>query len=131
MSATKTQTSIYFITGSDEAAVKKAARALVEKLAPAADAFGLETIDGAVDTVDAATNAVEQAISGLLTLPFLGGSKVVWLKSATFLADGVTGRSDSVVSAMEKLGEVLKAGLPEETIFVLSAPQADKAEDFV
>ncbi len=126
MSATKTQTSIYFITGSDEAAVKKAARALVEKLAPAADAFGLETIDGAVDTVDAATNAVEQAISGLLTLPFLGGSKVVWLKSATFLADGVTGRSDSVVSAMEKLGEVLKAGLPEETIFVLSAPQADK-----
>lgn len=126
MPATKTKTSIYFITGSDEAGVKKAARALVEKLAPGADAFGLETIDGAVETVDAATNAIEQAMQGLLTLPFLGGEKVVWLKSALFLADSVAGRSESVVSAMEKLCEVLKAGLPEETIFVLSAPQADK-----
>jgi DNA polymerase-3 subunit delta len=123
----KTKTSsIYFVTGSDESAVKKAARALAEKLAPGADAFGLETIDGAVDTVDACTRAAEDAVQALLTLPFLGGSKLVWLKSATFLADSVAGRSESVTNALEKLCAVLKAGLPEGVIFLLSAPQADK-----
>lgn len=125
MSATKTK-SIYFITGSDEAAVKKGASALAQKLAPGADAFGLEQIDGAVETVGDSVNAIEQAIQGVLTLPFLGGAKVVWLKSAAFLSDSVAGRSDAVLEALEKLTEVLKSGLPEGTIFILSAPQPDK-----
>ena len=51
--ASQTST-IYFITGSDESAVKKAAVTLAAELAPGADAFGLDMIDGAVDTVDAA-----------------------------------------------------------------------------
>lgn len=119
-------TSIYFLTGSDEAAVKKAALTLASKLAPGADAFGMETIDGAVETVDTATRAVEESIQALLTLPFLGGTKLVWLKSAAFLADSIAGRSDSVSTAMEKLCEVLKAGLPDGVTFLLSAPQADK-----
>lgn len=127
MAAAKTKTSnMYFLTGSDESGVKKAAVALAAKLAPGADAFGLEVIDGAVDTVDPATRAVEETIQALLTLPFLGGSKLVWLKSAVFLADSVAGRSDSVVGAMEKLCEVLKSGLPDGVTFLLSAPQADK-----
>jgi DNA polymerase III, delta subunit len=127
MPAAKTKTSpIYFVTGSDEAAVKKAARALAEKLAPGADAFGLETIDGAVDTVEACVRAVEDTVQALLTLPFLGGSKLVWLKSATFLSDNVTGRSDSVLEALEKLCNVLKEGLPDGVTFLLSATQPDK-----
>ncbi len=127
MPAAKSKTSnIHFLTGSDESGVKKAASALAGKLAPGADAFGLETIDGAVDTVDAATRAVEATIQALLTLPFLGGTKLVWLKSATFLADSVAGRSESVVAAVEKLCEILKSGLPDDVIFLLSAPQADK-----
>jgi len=117
---------LHFLTGSDEAAVKKAATALAAQLAPGADAFGLETIDGAVDGVDAAVNSLEQTIQALLTLPFLGGTKLVWLKSASFLADSVTGRSDSIASALEKLCGVLKAGLPDDVTFLLSAPQADK-----
>jgi DNA polymerase-3 subunit delta len=127
MPAAKTTTSsLYFVTGSDEASVKKAASALAKKLAPDADAFGLETIDGAVDTVDACTRAAEETVQALLTLPFLGGTKLVWLKSAAFLADSVAGRSDSVANALEKLCDVLKEGLPDGITFLLSAPQADK-----
>lgn len=127
MPAAKTKDSrIYFVTGSDEAAVKKAASALAKKLAPDADAFGLETIDGAVDTVDAAASAAREAVQALLTLPFLGGTKLVWLKSASFLADSVAGRSETVVEAVEALCDVLKSGLPEGVTFILSAPQADK-----
>lgn len=123
--ASKTTTS-YFVTGSDEAAVKKAAVALAAELAPGADAFGLETIDGAVDTVDAAAGKIHETTQALLTLPFLGGSKLVWLKSATFLADTVTGRSESVSDALENLCEILKNPLPEGVVFLISAPEPDK-----
>ena len=102
---------IHFLTGSDEAAVRKAASALARELAPGADVFGLETIDGAVDSVDAAAKCVQETMQSLLTLPFLGGSKLVWLKNASFLADNVAGRSESVLAALEKLCEVLNSGL--------------------
>ena len=127
MAAAKTKSSqIHFLTGSDESEVKKAAGALAAELAPGADAFGMETIDGAVDTVDAASDKVNETIQALLTLPFLGGSKLVWLKSATFLADTIAGKSQTVLDGLEKLCEVLQAGLPEGVVFLLSAPQADK-----
>lgn len=127
MPAAKSKTSaIHFLTGSDEAAVKKTAAALAQELAPGADAFGLETIDGAVDTVDAAAAAVRDTIQALLTMPFMGGTKLVWLKSATFLADSVTGRSEAVQEGLAELVALLGKGLPEGVTFLFSAPQADK-----
>lgn len=124
--SSKANSQIHFLTGSDESAVKKAASALAVEIAPGADAFSLETIDGAVDTVDACVGKIRDTVQALLTMPFLSGTKLVWLKSATFLADSVAGRSDSTIEALEKLCEVLKQGLPEGVTFILSAPQADK-----
>jgi DNA polymerase-3 subunit delta len=117
---------IHFLTGSDEAAVRKAAFALAGELAPGADVFGLETIDGAVDTADAAAKCVQETIQSLLTLPFLNGTKLVWLKNASFFADSVAGRSESVLVAIERLCGILISGLPEGVSFLLSAPLADK-----
>ena len=117
---------IHFLTGSDEAAVRKAALALAGELAPGADVFGLETIDGAVDTADAAAKCVQETIQSLLTLPFLNGTKLVWLKNASFFADSVAGRSESVIVAIERLCGILISGLPEGVSFLLSAPLADK-----
>ncbi|HEY5769433.1 MAG TPA: DNA polymerase III subunit delta [Terrimicrobium sp.] len=117
---------IHFLTGTDEGAVRKAAAVLAHELAPGADVFGLETIDGAVDNVEAATKSVHETMQSLLTLPFLGGSKLVWLKNASFLADSVAGRSESVLEALERLCGILIAGLPDGVTFLLSAPLADK-----
>jgi DNA polymerase III subunit delta len=117
---------VHFVTGSDEAAVRKAAMELAKELAPDADVFGLEVIDGAADNVEAAVNALQQASQALLTLPFLGGSKLVWLKNASFLADAGAGRSEGVTRALERLCQVLESGLPEGLSFLLSAPLADK-----
>ncbi|MEX1119037.1 MAG: DNA polymerase III subunit delta [Terrimicrobiaceae bacterium] len=118
--------SCHFVAGSDEVGVKRAAKALSEKLAPGADAFGMEIIDGAVDGADAAAGKVEAALGAVMTLPFLGGKKLVWLKSAAFLADTVTGRSEAVLAALEKLADALENGLPEGVEFLMSAPGADK-----
>ena len=126
VSTKKRASEVHFVTGSDEAAVRKAAVEFAKDLAPDADVFGLEVIDGAVDNVEAAINALQQASQALLTLPFLGGSKLVWLKNASFLADVGAGRSESVTDALDTLCQVLESGLPEGVSFLLSAPLADK-----
>jgi DNA polymerase-3 subunit delta len=121
MAAKKTTSAIHFISGSDDAAVKKAASELAAKLAPGADAFGLEIIDGAVETVDASIARMRDTMQSLATMPFL-----VWLKSAAFLADSVAGRSENVITVVEQLCDLLDEGLPDGVTFLLSAPGADK-----
>jgi DNA polymerase III subunit delta len=126
MAAKKSKTAVYFLSGSDESAVKKAAAAIAAEIAPGADAFGLETIDGAVENVDAAVSRIMAARQAVLTLPFLGGTKLVWLKNASFLADSIVGRSESVQNALDALCATLAEGLPEGVTFLMSAPEADK-----
>lgn len=126
MAAKKSTSAVYFLSGSDESAVKKAASSLAAELAPGADAFGLETIDGAVENVDSAVSRILSARQAVLTMPFLGGAKLVWLKNATFLADSVVGSSESVQNALDALCVSLGEGLPDGVTFLMSAPEADK-----
>jgi len=110
----KTRTAnIHAVVGSDESAVKRQAAELAQKLAPAeAGEFGLETIDGAADNVEQAAAAIRSTIAALQTLPFFGGGKLVWLKSANFLSDDVKGKSASVLEPLEDLGALINSGLP-------------------
>lgn len=127
----KSASAIHAVVGSDESEVKRAAQQLADELAsPEAGEFGRDVIDGAVDNVEQASARIRQTVDALLTLPFFGGEKLVWLKNANFLADNVTGRSESVLSALETLGETLAAGLPGNVKFLLSAPDIDKRRSF-
>ncbi|HEX8310782.1 MAG TPA: hypothetical protein VF614_05650, partial [Chthoniobacteraceae bacterium] len=103
--------SIYGIVGSDEAKIKLAARAMAEKLTPAdSGEFGLEIVDGCVEGAEMARAKLMETVQSLLTLPFFGGGKLVWLKNATFFADSVTGRAESVLEAVDSFVELLKKG---------------------
>jgi DNA polymerase-3 subunit delta len=129
---TKTATAnIRAIVGSDEARVKREAAELVKQLAPAeAGEFGLEIIDGAADNVDGAATAIRSTIAALQTLPFFGGGKLVWLKSANFLSDDVKGKSANVLEPLEELGAILTGGLPDDVTFLVSAVDPDKRRSF-
>lgn len=129
MPATRKKSQVYAIAGSDEAAVKEAARALAGRLSPAGD-FGADVIDGVADHADSAATRVHSTIEALLTFPFCGGEKLVWLKNANFLGDTPTGRAAAVIAALEKLTATLQAGLPEGTSFLLSASELDKRRSF-
>ncbi len=120
---------IHAVVGSDEAEVKRAAKEFAEKLTPPGD-FGADIIDGAADHADAAAAKIHETIGALLTFPFFGGEKLVWLKNATFLADTPAGRAQAVVEALEKLAATLAGGLPESTRFLLSAIDVDKRRTF-
>jgi len=132
-SAKKTAASeaICAVVGSDESEVKRAALQRSSEMMPAdAGDMGCEVIDGAADNVDQAVTRVHQTIEALLTLPFFGGDKLVWLKNANFMGDSVMGRSASVLEALEKLVETLQSGLPAGIRFLLSAPEIDKRRAF-
>jgi DNA polymerase-3 subunit delta len=132
--ATKKKTSasaIYAVVGSDEGNVKRTAKDLAVKLTPAdAGEFGSDIIDGQADNADQAATRIHQAVESILTVPFFGGDKLVWLKNTNFMGDNVLGRSAAVLDALEKLGSVLSAGLPEKVKFLLSATEIDKRRSF-
>jgi DNA polymerase-3 subunit delta len=127
----KSTTAIYAIVGSDESEVKRAAKEIADKLTPPdAGEFGSDIIDGRADNAEQAVTRIHQTVESILTLPFFGGDKLVWLKSVNFLGDSVLGRAASVLEALEKLNEVLSAGLPENVKFLLSATEIDKRRSF-
>src|SRR5438105_14295055 len=132
MAKLKTRTAnIYAIVGSDEAVVKRQSAVLAQKLAPAeAGEFGLETIDGAADNVEQAAGALRSTIAALQTLPFFGGGKLVWLKSANFLSDDVKGKSATVLEPLEDLGAQINSGLPADVTLLISAVDPDKRRSF-
>ena len=129
---TRTATAnIHAIVGSDESAVKNVAKELATKLAPAdAGDFGVEIIDGAADNAEQAATRIRSAIEALQTLPFFGGTKLVWLKNANFLGDNPIGRAASVQFALEELAAALDGGFGPEVTFLLSATEVDKRRSF-
>lgn len=133
MAATKTKASaqVCAVVGSDESEVKRVARGYADRMAPVGGGdFASDVIDGVADNSDQAATRIHQAVEALLTFPFFGGEKLVWLKSANFLADNPMGRSAAVIEALEKLAETLAGGVPESTRFLLSAIDVDKRRAF-
>jgi DNA polymerase-3 subunit delta len=119
------------VAGSDEAEVRRRAAELAGTMAgPDAGEFGRDIIDGTADNADQAAGRIDETRQTLLTLPFFGGDKLVWLKNANFLADTVLGRSAAVGEALERLQETLAEGLPPGVKFLLSAIDADKRRTF-
>jgi len=119
------------VAGSDEAEVKRRAAELAEEMAgPDAGEFGKDVIDGMAENADQAAGRIHETRQALLTLPFFGGEKLVWLKNANFLADTVLGRSAAVAEALEQLQETLAGGLPGGVKFLLSAIDVDKRRTF-
>ena len=129
---TRTATAnIHAIVGSDESAVKNVAKELATKLAPVdAGDFGVEIVDGAADNAEQAATRIRSTIEALQTLPFFGGSKLVWLKNANFLGDNPIGRAASVQIALEELAAALDGQFGPEVTFLLSATEVDKRRSF-
>ena len=118
---------IHVFMGSDEARVKEAALLTVRQLTPPdAGDFSNDIIDGTADNSEHAGTICSNVCMALQTLPFFGGTKVVWLKYANFLGDTQTGRSQAAVDGFECILNVVESGLGSDVKFVISTSGIDK-----
>lgn len=125
---------VHLFFGTDDLSAKKAADACVERLCPAENRdFGLETIEpeGPNPNATEAASVLRNALGALLTPPFLGGEKTVYLRRAPFF-DPLTepGRFSDVKALVEKLAELVKGGLPAGVNLVVWATKVNKTTAF-
>jgi DNA polymerase-3 subunit delta len=125
--ATRT-TSIYLIGGADEFSIKESAAKLADKLAPKkAGEFGLEIIEGSAPNQDEALKVLSRLREALNTVGlFGGGDKLVWLKNTDLLADTPTTRAEAVKDALAELADLLKNGLGDGVVLLISAIGCDR-----
>ncbi|MEI6712336.1 MAG: DNA polymerase III subunit delta [Verrucomicrobiota bacterium] len=127
----KTTAAICAVLGSDESEVKRIAKELADEMTPAGGGdFACDLIEGTSANADDAAARIRQTVDALLTFPFFGGEKLVWLKNANFLGDSVTGRASAVQEALESLLAVLNGGLGDGIRFLISASEVDKRRTF-
>lgn len=122
-----TASQVNVLLGTDEARVKEAAILLVRSLTPPdAGDFSNDIIDGTADNAEHAGIICGNVSMALQTLPFFGGTKVVWLKNANFLSDSGPGRGQAAVGGFERIIDIVEGGLGSDVRFVISATGIDK-----
>lgn len=122
---------LYLISGQDEFPVSEKARATVDALVPPENkALGLEIVDGRCDTSEQAAGALRQCISALQTVGLLAGSKVIWLRDANFFDSGAIGGTSIVKEHVERLTELVRAGMPPGQTLVITASRIDGRSAF-
>jgi len=125
---------IHVVTGSDEGMVAEHALKLFNKLKPVGgdnEDFSNDIVDGNADNAEHASKISGEACQALRTMSFFGGAKVVWLKNASFMGSDRTGEAAAAKEGVESILEILKAGLPEDITFLLSASAIDGRRAFM
>ena len=75
------------VCGEDEFSVKLSAKRVYTEWCALAAGFDHEIVDASAANAGEAVKSVARVIEALQTLPFFGGSKVVWMKNVNFLGD--------------------------------------------
>ena len=125
---------LFLVYGSDDLSATRKADDLADRLCPPAEqAFGLETLspEGGEKTADEVCAILRNTVEALLTPPFLGGDKTVFLRGAPFFNPLTEpGKFADVKAATERLVDLLKKGLPEGVSFILLTDSVNKATAF-
>ncbi len=124
--------SLFVITGDDEYAIDQKAREIVDQTCPQEEqALGLETIAGDVGLVEDAVAVLQKVLGAIQTVGFFGGKKTVWLRDARMFSASLPGTSEEVKKVVEVLKDLVRAGLPEGHVLVVSGQKFDKRSAFM
>ncbi len=125
---------LFLVYGSDDLSATRKADDIAARLCPPdAQAFGLETIhpEPGTDTADAVCAVLRNTAEALLTPPFLGGDKTVFLRDAPFFNPLVDpGRFESVKTETARLVDLLKTSLPDGVSFIVLTDSVNKSTSF-
>ncbi len=124
--ASKSTAPVCLIWGEDEFSVKQKAKAQFAVWSSEVDGMDQETIDASAGSSDEALRALARLREALNTLPFFGGSKLVWFKDCNFFGDDRTASSQSVTSALSELADEWKGFAWQGVRLLISAGKVDK-----
>jgi DNA polymerase III subunit delta len=120
-----------FICGQDDFLVGRLGKQRFDELSgQTTDEFSREIINGFAANIDDVENAMNRFTEAVQTIPMFGGRRVVWLKDVNFLADTVTGRSETTLKRVEELQQLLQTVNPEETAVLITAAPVDRRRSF-
>lgn len=121
-----------FICGPDDFVVGRIGKERFTALsADAADDFSREVVSGFANNVGEVEAAVNKFRDAVQTLGLFGGRRYVWLKDVNFLADSVTGRSESTLKQVEELKALLGTLDPEQVGVLITASPVDRRRSFL
>ena len=124
---------LFLVCGTDDLSATRKADEIAARLCPPENqAFGLETLqpEPGIDA-EAICAFLRNVVEALLTPPFLGGDKTVFVRGAPFF-DPLTepGKFASVKAEVERLVDLLKKGLPPGVAFILLTDKVNKSTTF-
>lgn len=112
---------IVLILGPDEFLVEEESASVIREVLPEyrKGDFSLETVNGRVDLVDRALEALASVRQSLQQTSFFATDKVVWLRGLSFCGTDRTSKSEAVREALEKFRDDLKDHLVPEGVTLL------------
>jgi DNA polymerase III subunit delta len=128
--APKAPAPLVLVCGDDEFAVKQRAKQLYQQWCNDLGGLDHESIDASVANSGEALKALARLREALLTLPFFGGSKVIWLRDCNFLGDERAATTQAVNEALAELAQELKAFSWQGVRLLISAGNVDKRKTF-
>ncbi len=120
------QPNVFLVTGNDPAMIAVETAKIVRRVAgDDPDAFALDVMREREGI--ALPDLVRQVVRAVLSPPFLGGRKTVWLKEFSGFGADRAGAApkDPEAAALRELTEQIVKGIPADVVLVLDGPGAD------
>ncbi len=118
------------VCGDDDFSVKQRSRQVFDLWCKELGGMDHEVVDAAVQNTGEALAALCRLREALDTLPFFGGSKVIWFQNCSFLGDDRTAKSNAVIESLLALSEHLKTFRWDGVRLLISAGRTDERRVF-
>ena len=124
--------SAFLVCGDDDFRVETTTREILDALVPAdRREFGLEVIDGRVESVGETTRVCRAVRDALISDGlFGGGDKTVWLREPSFLSIDRIAKSEETKKNVAALTDAIKGGLPDGVCIVVSTLKINRGSSF-
>ncbi len=121
---------VMLVHGDESLLVRQRAAVVYARWCEEAGGMDHEVVDGGAGNADEAMRSIARLREALQTLPFFGGSKVVWWRGCDFFGDERTAGSAAVTEALAELAPELVAFRWDGVRLVISAGRMDKRRVF-
>lgn len=121
---------LVLVCGDDDHGVTVRARQIFTLWSESAGGFDQEIIDASAANAGDALRSLHRLRESLQTLPFLGGTKVIWYRQCNFLADDRTSSAVAVTEGLADLAQTLKGFRWDNVRLLISATKVDRRKVF-